>query len=116
MLWNDDETLMGLFGLLAAGVALYWMIAGKPRRHAAIPASVEERIDHVVETLNEHVGKDWGSFGLEALEAELRGVLPAPLFSLLDVVHTVEEHAPQQLSSSTKRWWATHHVNQMSLG
>jgi hypothetical protein len=116
VLWNEEETFVGLFGLLALGVALYWMVAHSPRRRRSIPASVEGRIDHVVETLNERYGKDWVHVELGALEADLRGVLPAPLLSLLDVVHLVEEHAAQWgLSSSTKRWWAAHQVSRVAL-
>jgi hypothetical protein len=116
VLWNDEETFVGLFGLLAFGAALYWLIAGGAGRREQIPESLEERIDHVVEALNDRYGKDWGSKDLRALEAGLRGVLPAKLLSLLDVVHVVEEHAAQWgLSSSTKRWWAAHQVSRTAL-
>jgi len=115
-IWNEEETFVGLFGLLAVGFALYWLIAGDGRKRAAVPDTLEERIDHVVETLNDRFGKDWGAAPIGALEAELRGVLPAQLLSLLDVVHLVEENAAQwKLSSSTKRWWAAHQVNRMAL-
>lgn len=116
VLWNDEETFVGLFGLVAIGVALYWLIAGTSRRRAALPASLDDRIDRVVETLNDRFGKGWGQVPVGALEAGLRGVLPSPLLSLLDVVHLVEENAAQWgLSSSTKRWWAAHQVTQMAL-
>jgi hypothetical protein len=116
VLWNEEETFVGLFGLLALGVALYWLVARGPRRRASVPASVEDRIDHVVETLNERYGKDWGDMEVGALEAAMHGVLPAPLLPLLDVVHLVEEHAAQWgLSSTTKRWWAAHQVSRAAL-
>lgn len=115
VLWNDEETLVGLFGLLAFGAAICWLFASSPRRRA-IPESLEDRIDSVVDTLNDRFGKDWGQMEVGEIEARLRGVLPAPLLSLLDVVHLVEEHAAQWgLSSSTKRWWAAHQVNRMAL-
>ena len=113
---NEEDTFVGLFGLVALGVALYWLLAGGRRRRPAIPRSIEGRVDHVVRALNDRFGKDWGRIHPATLEAGLRGVLPASLLALLDAVHVVEEHAPQWgLSSSTKRWWAAHQVHRAAL-
>lgn len=113
---EEGETLVGLFALAAIGALLGWLLAGGRRRpRAEVPEAIEDRIDHVVLALNERFGKDWGRIEPGALEAALDEVLPSALVDLLDAIHVVESHAPQQgLSSRTKRWWAAHQVRRSS--
>ncbi len=105
-LFLEEETLLAALGLAVVGIAAY-LIAGLAKRRE-VPASVEERIDDVVGTLNATFGKDWSEVEARTLKARLRGMLPARLLSLVDVVHMIEDSAAERaLSGQTKRWWAS---------
>lgn len=104
-LFLEDEALLAAIGLAFVGIAAYLISGLAPRRE--VPATVEERIDDVVGTLNAQFGKDWSDLPARTLKARLRGSLPARLVSLVDVVHMIEDSADRSLSGQTKRWWAS---------
>lgn len=105
-LFLEDEALLAAVGLAFVGIAAYLMSGLVKRRE--VPATVEERIDDVVGTLNARFGKDWSELSTRTLKARLRDVLPARLLSLVDVVHMVEDCSEERdLSGQTKRWWAS---------
>ena len=105
-LFLEDDALLAAIGLAFVGIAAY-VISGLAMR-PEVPATVEERIDDVVGTLNARFGKDWSGLPPRTLKARLRGALPARVLSLVDVVHMIEDSsADRALSGQTKRWWAS---------
>lgn len=84
--------LMILLG--AAGVAaIYYSQVGRGQENdaALLPNSIEGRIDLVVAALNEHFGKQWVDWGLDALRHYIQKTLPAPLVTIVGVIVTVEQ-------------------------
>ena len=105
-LFLEDEAILGALGLAIVGIAAY-LLAGLATQRQ-VPATVEQRIDDVVGTLNDRFGRDWSDLEARTLKARLRGVLPARLLSLVDVVHMIEDSSMERaLSGQTKRWWAS---------
>jgi hypothetical protein len=104
---SDEEKLLVGGALIGLGaLLLYYLTAGNDRENnaALIPDTLEDRIDHVVGTLNTQVGKNWGNFGAEVLKAVLRKALPGPLVALVDAVYTVELKSRRvRMTSYTKR-------------
>lgn len=105
--------------ILAGGAALAALLyyvkegAGSAQDAALIPDSIEEKLDRVVDALNERFGKRWVDRGLAALERGLSSVLPTPLVALVSAVHQAEQWAKQQrnygrmVTGSQKRSYAT---------
>jgi hypothetical protein len=89
---NDWEKLFGIICLGAGVTALYYALAGRGKENDAafIPNRIEDRIDLVVAALNNAFGNDWVNWGLDALQAHLQKVLPAPMVALVRVVYEVE--------------------------
>lgn len=77
----------------ALGVGLlYYLKSGSAEADASlIPNSIEQRLDRLVETLNQRFGKQWVTEALGTLQAGLEKILPAPLVALVEVVHRVEK-------------------------
>jgi hypothetical protein len=92
--------LMILLG--AAGVAaLYYSQVGRGQENdaALLPNSIEDRIDLVVSALNEHFGKQWVDWGLDALRSHIQRTLPMPLVTIVGVIVTVEQMSRQRRMS-----------------
>ena len=100
----------------AAGVAaLYYSQAGKGQENdaALLPNSIEDRIDLIVTALNEHFGKQWVDWGLDALRYYIQKTLPPPLVTIVGVIVTVEQMSRRrQMSSSLKRQTAAQMLGQ----
>lgn len=81
----------------ALGVGLlYYLKAGVGEADASlIPSSVEQRLDRLVEALNQRFGKQWVSEAMGTLKAGLERVLPASLVALVEVVHRVEQQGKE---------------------
>lgn len=77
----------------ALGVGLlYYLKSGiGDSRSSLIPNSIEERLDRLVEALNQRFGKQWVTQALSSLQAGLEKFLPAPLVALVEVVYRVEQ-------------------------
>lgn len=103
---SDGEKLL-LFGLGTISViGLYYLKAGYDHENnaALIPDALENRIDHVVDTLNARVGKNWVTWGAGQLKSYLQNTLPLPLVALVDVVYAVEQESRRiHMASNTKR-------------
>ena len=102
----DGDKLIGAVLVALGAACLYYLKAGATDKDnaALIPDAVEDRIDALVTALNARVGKDWVKYGVEALKLSLRGVLPAPVVALVNVVYAVEQESRRvSLSSAAKR-------------
>ncbi|MDI1444857.1 hypothetical protein [Polyangium sp. 6x1] len=103
---RDEKIVLGVLGALASvagATGLYYLLAGagKDKNAALIPDSIEDRLDMVVESLNETFGKSWGRYAISALKK----ALPAPLVALVQFVHAAEQH--RGVSGAQKRAYAT---------
>jgi hypothetical protein len=102
---DGDKLLVGVSVGLGL-IGLYYLTAGYDQENnaALIPDSLENRIDHLVNTLNANVGKEWGYEVAETLKVILRRALPAHLVALVDVVYAVERESLRvRMASETKR-------------
>jgi hypothetical protein len=117
--WQTERTTAGpIFKILlgAVGVAvLYYSQVGRGQENdaALLPNSIEDRIDLVVAALNEHFGKQWVNWGLDALRYYIQETLPAPLVTIVGVIVTVEKMSRRsQMSSNLKRQTAAQMLRQ----
>src|SRR4051812_9791914 len=85
-------------GAVAGALALYYIIAGagSDQDAAAIPNSIEQKLDRVVDALNSRLGKAWVDRGLGYVQSALSGVLPPALVGLVGAVYRAEVWARNQ--------------------
>ena len=97
----------------ALGVGLlYYLKSGRAEADASlIPNSIEQRLDRLVETLNQRFGKQWVTEALGALQAGLEKVLPAPLVALVEVVQRDEKKGQEAGWSGSQK---LHHAAEMA--
>ena len=107
---RNEKVVLGA-AAAAGAIGLYYLLAGAGRANnaALIPDAIEDRIDAVVDALDERYGKAWAQLGLGALQAGLRKVLPAPLVALVDAVYAAEQYGrrhgwtgPQKRAHATR--------------
>lgn len=112
----EEETIKSLIGLALLSVTAYLLADLVTPRSPAPTEPVEDRIDHLVETLNSTFGRDWPHLRPGTLQTRLRRSLPARHVALVPVVLMVEDCAAHQpLSGPTKRWWAAHQALRAGL-
>ena len=100
-LTKGEMQVIGAIGTVAAGIGLYYLLAGagKEKNAALIPDSIEGRLDMVVEYLNDTFGKSWGRYAISALQQ----ALPAPLVALVRFAYAAEQ---QNWSGAVKQAYA----------
>jgi hypothetical protein len=80
-------------GLLALGGTAYYYLrdgAGAKNTTALLPKSLEDRLDRVVETLNQNFDERWVNMGLDFLQTALAKALPPPLIGLIEFIMKAE--------------------------
>jgi hypothetical protein len=84
-------------GVLAAGGVLYYLIdgAGSQKTSALIPKSIEDRLDHVVDALNQSFDQRWVDVSLQFLQEALASVLPPALVTLIGFIVQAEKFGLQ---------------------
>lgn len=97
-LTKNEKTALVIGGSVVGGFLLYYLMAGAgPEKNAVlIPDAVEDRLDLLIEALDERFGKAWVDRGVSLLKSALSETLPAPLVALVDVVATAEKVGRQQ--------------------
>lgn len=103
---SDGEKVLVAVGVGLSLLGLYYLTAGYDKENDAllIPDVLEDRIDHVVGTLNAKFGKNWVNWSTDQLKAYLRNTMPQPLVALVDVVYAVEQATRRgRIARYTKR-------------
>ena len=87
------KVAVGAVGAFAAGGGIYYLSlgAGSKKNTALIPKSIEDRLDHVVDALNETFDKKWVDKGIQVLEAVLARTLPPAVVALIEFVVQAEK-------------------------
>ncbi len=100
---GGNEGLLIALACAAGAVLLYYSQRGRGEENNAksIPDSIEGKIDLVVKKLNDHFGKQWVTWGFDALEAYLKATLPPQVVAVVGAVIMVEQISGRNLLPMT---------------
>ncbi len=100
---GGEALVLGVLAGAGAAFVYVYLTRGRGSDNARlIPDALEDRIDHLVASLNRAFGPRWVTRGLDSLEASIERTMPT-LAWLVDAVHHVEEAHAGKAGAAKKK-------------